>query len=398
MSLGRMLSSVVAAVILGALGFALWPKSVRVDVAAATRNDMAVTVDEDGRTRVRERYVVSSPLAAELMRVELDPGDAVTAGKTVLAVLQPNESALLDPRTAREAEAKVSAAESVLAQSAPNIARATAALEMARLEHQRLTAMAKSQVVARQELDRAAYTERMRDAELEAARFQEQIARFELDMAKAALDRTGVDGARSDATLLRITAPASGRVLKVLHESGAAVAAGTPIMEVGDPTDIEVEVDVLSSDAVRIPEHAPASLEHWGGDDPLHAVVRLVEPSGFLKVSALGVEEQRVYVVMNLVDPVEHRPSLGDGYRVDARIVVWEGRDVLTVPIGALVRHGDGWAAFAVEDGIAKLRALKIGHQNQASAEVLEGLREGERVIVHAPDLVADGVRVVERS
>jgi HlyD family secretion protein len=396
MRLGRLITLATGAVIVGAIGYALWPKPVPVDTAEVSRRDLEVTVDEDGRTRVRDRYVVASPLAASLRRVELEAGDAVEAGVTVLAVLDPAEASLLDARQEREARARLGAAESALARASSDAERAAAALDLARLEHARVRAAAEERVMSRQELDRAEHAERMRAAELESARFAERVARFERDLALATLSRAP-GGDLPPLEPLRIVAPVSGRVLRRYLESGTPVTPGQPIVEVGDPTDLEVEVDVLSADAVKIAPGAPARLEHWGGPRPLAARVKRVEPSGFLKISALGVEEQRVWVILEIEDALEARPSLGDGYRVEARIVVWEGRGVTAAPIGAVFRHGDGWAAFVVEGGRARLRSLRVGHQNSTMAEVLDGLAPGERVIVHPSEKVADGSRVKAR-
>lgn len=398
MSVGRLVMIILGVLVTGAIVAALWPRAVGVDVARVDRVDMVVTVDEDGRTRVRERYVVSSPLPAQLLRIELKAGDAVEMGKTVLAVLEPNESDLLDARTLLEAEARVRSATAAVEQTKPRTRKAAAALEIAQLELKRLRNAAATQAASAIELERAASVERIASAELEAAQFQERIAQFELEQAEAALARSRpAAGAPTDLARFEIKSPVSGRVLRVMHESGAPVTAGTALLEVGDPSDLEIEVDVLSADAVRIPARARVILERWGGDEPLKGEVRLVKPSGFTKISALGVEEQRVNVIADLLDPVEKRPSLGDGYRVEARIVVWEGHGVVAVPLGAAFRHDDGWAVFVVKDGRAELRPVTIGHRNQSMAEVIAGVSEGEEVVLHPSDKVRDGVRVTAR-
>jgi HlyD family secretion protein len=398
MSIGRLVMIILGLLVAGAIVAALWPKAVGVDVARVDRTDMVVTVDEDGRTRVRERYVVASPLPAQLLRIELKAGDPVEMGKTVLAVLEPNESELLDVRTQMEAEARVRSATAALEQTKPRTKKASAALEIAQLELKRLQNAAATQAASAIELERAASVERIASAELEAAQFQERIAQFELEQAEAALARSRPPaGAPTDLARFEVKSPVSGRVLRVMHESGAPVMAGTALLEVGDPSDLEVEVDVLSADAVRIPPRARVMLERWGGDFPLRGEVRLVEPSGFTKISALGVEEQRVNVIVDLLDPVEKRPSLGDEYRVEARIVVWEGHGVVAVPLGAVFRHGDGWAVFVVKDGRAALRPVTIEHRNQTMAEITGGINEGDEVVLHPSDKVRDGVRLAKR-
>jgi HlyD family secretion protein len=240
--------------------------------------------------------------------------------------------------------------------------------------------------------------ERVTAQQLKAAEFGLDIARFEFALAQAALLRTRplAEGVRDESGRFEIIAPSGGRVLRVLQESSAIVSPGTPLLEIGDPTDLEVVIDVLSSDGARIAAGASVALEHWAGDEvpSLPAVVRLVEPSAFLKISALGVEEQRVNVIADLTDPPAQRPSLGDGFRVDARITVWEGPDVLAVPTGAIFSRGESWAAFVVSEGHARLRIVKIGHRSALHAEVLGGLAAGERVILHPTDRVRENVRV----
>lgn len=385
----------VALVVIAGLVWAFLPRPLEVDVARVERGPFRVTVDEEGKTRVRERYLVSAPLEGRLRRIPLEAGAAVRAGETPLATIDPLDPALLDARSRAEAEARVRAAEAAEAQAGPNLDRARADHALAAQELERAKRLFENEVVSRQELDEAERKERTTAADLEAARFATEIAAFELEVARAALVRTR-PGSLEDGTL-GILSPVDGRVLRVFEESETVVRPGEKLMELGDPTDLEVEIDVLSSDAVRIPAGAEVVLEHWGGELPLGGRVRLVEPGGFTKVSALGVEEQRVNVIVDLTDPPEVRRSLGDGYRVDARIVVWEDPDVLRVPSGALFRREEQWAAFAIEGRRARLRTLRIGQQNGLEAQVLDGLREGQRVVLHPSDRIDDGVLVTPR-
>lgn len=395
-TLRTLLLVLVAAGILGAIVYALWPRPVSVEWAIAERGPMRVTVDEDGITRIRERYLVSAPLAGRLARITLDEGDAVVAGETVVAAINPADPALLDPRARAEAEARVRAAEAALDRAGAAAVRASSALELAQTEARRLEEAQARGAATGLELERARSLETIRLEEAREAQFARQIAKFELELARAALLR----GSEEDGAGQRfeITAPVDGRVLRVLQESAAVVAPGAPLVEIGDPTDLELVVDVLSSDAVEIRPGAPAILEQWGGEAPLEGRVRLVEPAAFTKISALGVEEQRVNVIIDFVDPPEERQGLGDGYRVEARIVVWEHPAALTVPTGALFRHAESWALFAIADGRASMRDVEVGERNGVNAQILEGLEEGDPVVVYPSDRVRDGVRVTPRE
>jgi HlyD family secretion protein len=389
----------VIAVVAGGLVWSFWPQPVLVEVAAVGHAPLRVTVDEDGRTRVRDRYIVAAPLAGRLQRIELDPGDRVTAGDTVLATIEPQEPELLDPRAVAQAEARVRAAEAALARAEPVVERASAELAFADNLVARYRTLVLSNAVAKERLEELDMLQRARSQDRRAAIFARDIARFELEMARAALLRSNPADLVTDLTShFSIKSPVSGQVLRILQRSATVVRSGTELIEVGDASDLEVEVDVLSSDGVAISPGAKASLEQWGGDKPLDAVVRLVEPSAFTKISALGVEEQRVNVILDLLAPPEQRQSLGDGFRVEARIVLWEGSDVLQTPTGSLFRHGDDWAVFVVADGVARLRTVQLGRRNSLAAQVLDGLQPGELVILHPSDQVRDDIAVQQRD
>lgn len=380
----------------GLLAFALWPAAVPVETGAVVRGPLRVTVDEDGKTYIRERYTVSAPLAGRLGRIVLKAGDVVRAGETVVATIDPGDPALLDPRARAQAEARVKAAEAALQQAEATRSRAGAALEQAQSDLSRLRQLQERGSGRLAEIENAVTAEAMRSAEHKAAGFAAEIARFELEQARAALlHSTPTEGAADWRFTIR--APVSGRVLRVVQESEAVVAPGSPILELGDPSDLEVRVDVLSTEAVVVRPGNPVTFERWGGDRPLGGVVRLVEPSAFTKISALGVEEQRVYIVADLSDPPESRETLGDGFRVEARIVVWEEQDVLKVPASSLFRSAEAWTVFAVRDGRARATPVQVGRRNADSAQVLSGLAEGDIVVVYPGDKVFDGVRVVPR-
>lgn len=391
----------------------LWPQAVEVEIATLRRGPLRVTIDEDGRTRVRDRYTVSAPLEGELLRVAVRAGDPLVAGRTRLATLLPKSPDLLDARVLGQAEARAQAAEAAWKQSERRVAESQEALELAKHQFERARGLLASRTITSEEFETAEHRERLAAETRRAAEFGQQVARFEWDWARAALAQfqpakikspggsvspsNPVSGSDPPGQL-DIFSPIDGRVFRVVRESAGLVPGGTPLLEIGDPRDLEIEVDVLSSDAVRITPRAKMFLEQWGGTEPLEARVRLVEPSGFTKVSALGVEEQRVNVIADFLAAPENRPRLGDGYRVEARIVEWESDDVLIMPAGALFRDGDHWAVFAVESGRARLRRVRIGHHNGREAELLEGLTAGAAVVQHPGDLLSDGTRVRPRS
>ena len=387
-----------ALTLVGALLFAFSPRPVAVEVVRTARGPLRVTVDEDGRTRIKERYVVSAPLGGQLRRIELKSGDCVVAGETLIATLEPTAPELLDARTREQLEARVRAAAIQVQSAGARLERARAANEFAQGEMTRAITLAEQGAMSRQEFDRTREVARAMTEELKAAEYSRQIAGFELEQARAAVSRGSTNSQAAECWDFRILSPISGRVLRVFHEDAAVVSATTRLVEVGDPADLEVEVDVLSSDAVQIRSGARAFFEHWGGDVPLEGRVRVVEPAGFLKISALGVEEQRVNVIIDFVTPADRRRALGDAYRVESRIVVWEADDVLKVPVGALFRSDGNWAVFTMVGGRARLTPVKVGHSNGRETEVLSGLNVGDAVVVHASDKVADGVRIKLRD
>lgn len=393
----RAIAVVVVLAVIAAVTIAMLPRPVAVDLSTIHRGPLVVTISDDGRTRIRERYVVSSPLNGRLVRIRLKPGDSVIAHETQLTTIEPADPALLDPRAIAQAEARVKAADARLNQAKPRLESAKTALNYAETELGRVQQLVEKNAASTQELDTQRVAFQQAGNDYEAARFEVEIAGFELDVARAALTH-GTDDSSNHDWSFPLTSPISGRVLRVFQESATIVNAGDRILEVGDPTDLEVEVDVLSRDAVRIRPGSRVMLEQWGGGIPLAAQVRLIEPSAFTKVSALGIEEQRVNVIIDFVDPPESRPPLGDGYRVEAAIVEWESSDVLTVPTGALFRDGENWAVFVVTGKRARLTRVDLGHRNDDAAEVLKGLKEGDRVILYPGDRVEDRIAIEERS
>ncbi len=372
----------------------LWPKAVPIEISKVSRGSLEVTVNDEGQTRVRNRYVIASPVSAQLRRIDHKPGAIVEAGKTILAVLETAAADLLDARSLAQAEARVRAAGAARDQANAMRERARTAATLANTEWERAKTLFERNSISRQELDVAQMRQAVAAQESRAAEFGFNVAGFEYEQAQALLVRGRPDSAGE--TRITLTSPVSGRVLRVFQESERLVTAGFALLEVGDPTDLEAKIEVLSRDGVAIAPGARAWLEKWGGPKPLEARVRLVEPSAFTKISALGVEEQRVNVIVDLVDPLENRPTLGDAYRVEGRIVTWNSNDVVKVAAGALFQREDKWQTFVVEGGRARLREVRIGHSSGSETEILEGVSPGTTVIVYPGDRVKDGVRVTE--
>jgi HlyD family secretion protein len=374
---------------------ALRPQPAPVDATPATRGPLVVAVEETGTTRVKDRYVVSAPVAGNLARIALEPGDVVREGD-VLAVVVPSASPLLDERARAEAEGRLGADLSALAQAQAQASRAASARELADRDLARVRALVASGSLSPQQLDQAEFDARMRADEAGSAEFATRVAAEEVRIARAALG-SGAGGASKNDHHVDVLAPASGRVLSVQRKSAGVVQAGAPLLEVGDPAALEVVIDLLTTDAVHVEPGTPASIQGWGGDVALGARVRRIEPSAFTRPSALGVDEQRVNVLLALTDPPERWASLADGYRVEGRLVLWRSDDVLQVPQGAVFRRGDGWAVFRIDGGIARLTPVKTGHRGDTQVEVLDGIGRGDLVAVHPGDRVKDGVRVEVR-
>lgn len=374
----------------------LMPKPIAVETAQVGSGPLVVSVLEEGKTRIRHRYVVSPPISGLLNRVPLRAGAKIEAGKTVLATIQSEPASFLDPRTKAQAEARVKAAEAARYQRETQVERAKAALDLANKEKARAGELKKSGAIATKDWDTAENQVTVLTRELSSAEFALRVAGFELDQAEAALLQAQNPG-QDQSEPMKILAPIDGYVLNVHEENARIVAAGTPIMEVGDLNDLECEIELLSADAVGVHIGAEVSIEQWGGDAPLRGRVALIEPGGFTKVSSLGVEEQRVKVRVDFLDALPPGTFLGDRYRVEARIVTWRSDNVLQVPTGALFRRGGDWMTFLVEHGKAKLTKVEIAHNNGIGAEVRSGLTQGQTVVVHAPDSLAEGVSVRQR-
>lgn len=394
----RIVGGIVGLSIVSGMVWAFLPKPLPVDEGKTSKGALVVTVDEDGKTRVAERYVISAPLSGTLGRVSLHAGDDIEAGAT-LAEIVPAAAPLLDDRSRAQLEARVLASEAAVKQAEATAERAKMGKAFSAKELERVKGLVGSGALAAQKLEESELEAKSRAKESESAIFAVRVARYELENARAALTRTDGKGDEKSGADKRfvIHSPVKGKVLRVLQESEGIVGAGTPLFEIGDPAAIEVVVDVLTTDAVQIRPGARVVLERWGGPGEIPAKVRRVEPSAFTKVSALGVEEQRVNVILDLEGAVDSHPPLGDGFRVEAKIVVFEAQDALKVPAAALFRSNGGWAVFVVEGGKAKSKAVTLGRRTGTEAIIESGLSEGETVILHPSDSIKDGVMVVAR-
>lgn len=394
----------VAAMLTSGLIYAFWPKPTYVDMGVATRSAMTLTIDEEARTRVRDAYVVSAPIAGRLMRVEVEPGDSVTGGETIIARMLPAAPSAMDVRTREQARASVNAAQAGLRVARADLNSAMASQDLADAQITRSRKLVSSGAISQASLDQATREKRAADAAVDTARAAISMREAELASARAQLiefnDTPAVTGEAetNQGTAIPLHAPTSGRILRVMQESETIVAAGQPVFEIGDiSNDLEVVAELISTDAVQVKTGDRVVIDNWGGQSPLNGIVQRVEPWGFTKFSALGVEEQRVNTIIRFTDPISERSSLGHGYRVEAQIVIWENEDALTVPSSALFRHAGGWAVFTVNGGNAKLTPVDIGQNNGVLAEITDGVSEDATLILYPGAGLSDGAKVKRR-
>jgi HlyD family secretion protein len=387
--LTRIVYLIVALGVVAVIVVAFLPSPTRVEMAYVTRGVLRVTIDEEGEARAHDRFVVAAPIAGRLTRVELHDGDPVSLNQ-IVAVINPLP---IDQREHAEITARVQSAEALKRSADEAVEHARADHEQAKRDLRRAEELVEGGIVSRQSLEQARNAETIGKNELESARFKAQAAASEVNVAKAGLIAIESEQSGGGRTV-SLRSPVRGRVLRVIEKSERVVTSGTPLISVGDPRKLEVVVDLLSTDAVKVRPGAAMLLENWGGEASIRARVRTVEPSAFTKVSALGIEEQRTNIVADFVDPPG---PLGDGYRVEARIIIWEAEGVLKIASSALFRHGDGWSVFVVENGKALRREVEIGHRSEFEAEVRSGIQEGAAVIVHPTNQISDGIRVEKR-
>jgi len=386
----------IGVLVIGLLVWGFWPRPVLVELVNAKRAPMTVTIEEEGQTRVIDRFIISAPVNGVACRIQMDVGDPVEQGQTLL-MISPLESSVLDPRSRANAEARVAAAKSALEVAKQKADAAKASANYFRNEIQRLKPLAEQGVISKGAFDKAQMDKLTAEATLRSANHAVEVARYDLQAAETALAYSAGTISGDPAVRVPVKSPVTGRILQMPHECEGPVTTGQELLVVGDPAILEVVVDLLSADAVRVKPGMTVLFDRWGGDGSLEGVVRTVEPFGFTKISALGVEEQRVNVIADFVSPKEQWQRLGDGYRVEARFVVWQENNVLQVPASSLYRLNEGWALFVVANGRAQQRVVKVGQRNGLIAQILDGVKEGDVVVNHPSDEVSDGVRITER-
>ena len=385
-----------ALIIAGLVWFA-WPRPIAVDLATVVKGPMEVTINDEAKTRVKHVYTVSAPVAGKVLRNPREVGDQVTADETVVAVMQPMRPSFLDIRSREELEAALAAAEAAETLADHEVHRIQASLDYYRSELRRIEKLKVGETISAKALDEARFKVETNEAALGSAKAQLEVRRNERASIAARLANPSDTNPQDDSSCcIQLRSPVTGRVLKVIQESENVVQPGTPLIDIGDPRDIEVVAELLSTDAVQIKVGSPVRIDGWGGP-PIQGRVARIDPAGFLKVSALGIEEQRVRTRIDFVDPPEVWSTLGHDYRVIVHVMIWQGDNVLTVPVGALFRVGEDWAVFAVRDGRARTTVVKIDHQNGRMAEVISGLSEGDRIILHPSDRIIDGEAVEKR-
>ncbi len=392
-SLRTLIWAVVLLAMILAGAMAMIRNPVDVEYATVTEGPLRVSVQEDGKTRIREKYVVSAPVAGRLTRIKLKAGDAVEGDTTLLAVIQPSDPEMLDARSRAQAEARVQSAEAALRRAESNSEQAKINYELNKTKFDRAERLL-GKAISQDEYDIAKAEFLASSQAIKSAKFDTEIARFELQMAEAAARQFGETEIESSVEPFELRAPIAGRVLRVFQESSSVVSVGTPLLELGDPQNLEIEIDVLSTDAVRIKAGADLTIEHWGGESPLRGNVRIIEPAAFTKVSSLGVEEQRVNVIADFNEVPERIATLGDGYRIEGRITVGELGNALLIPNSALFRYRRQWNVMKIVDDRAVMQPVEVGLQNESHAQISQGLQPGDQVIVYPSDEVQAGTKV----
>jgi HlyD family secretion protein len=387
------------------LTYAFWPRPLSVDIGPVMRGPLMLTIDEEAKTRVREAYMVSAPVTGRLLRIDVEPGDMVSGNKSIIARILPTIPTMLDVRTQEQAKASIEAAKAALAFARAQAKQASADADYAQLEVTRTQKLREQGAVSQAALDRATRAWRAASAAMETGKAAVAMRKADLERAQSLLMKVSdaenitftVDQFPKDS--IPIYTPISGRILRVLQESETVIAAGAPILEVGDPaSDLEIVAELLSTDAVKVSPGDSVIIEKWGGDVPLHGVVERVEPWGFTKFSALGVEEQRVNVVINITDKPEMRSRLGHGFRVEVKIITWQDDNALKLSSSAVFRSGEDWAVFKVRNGRAQLTKIELGRNNGVEVEIIEGLRDGDTIVLYPGNRIFDGARVKRRS
>ncbi|HNZ64841.1 MAG TPA: HlyD family efflux transporter periplasmic adaptor subunit [Smithella sp.] len=385
----------IVLIVVGLLIYGFLPPTREVDLFSVTRGPLQITIEEEGRTRLKDRFTISAPTAGYLRRITAKVGDAVDKGQ-IVAALEPLQSQALDPRTRATAEAAVASADAALKAAIEREKVTNADVVYLEQRQARLKALYDKGSISKDQFDQInSEAQKARAFQLSAAA-EVSVAHSELERAKIVL--RNFSSVKGNGNIMAVTSPVNGAVFRVYHESEGAVNMGEPLMDIGDPGNIEVLVEVLSSDAVKIKKGTAVLFKRWGNDAPLNGTVRLIEPAGFTKISSLGVEEQRVLVLADITSPRNQWDVLGDGFRMEAHFVIWEGENILQIPASALFRSGREWAVFVAENGRARKRLLTIGQRNGLAAQVVSGLKEKEKVIAYPDDTISEGTKITQRK
>lgn len=385
----------IVLIVVGLLIYGFLPPTRDVDLFSVTRGPLQITIEEEGRTRLKDRFTISAPTAGYLRRITAKVGDAVNKGQ-IVAALEPLQSQALDPRTRATAEAAVASADAALKAAIEREKVTNADVVYLEQRQARLKALYDKGSISKDQFDQInSEAQKARAFQLSAAA-EVSVAHSELERAKIVL--RNFSSVKGNGNIMAVTSPLNGAVFRVYHESEGAVNMGEPLMDIGDPGNIEVLVEVLSSDAVKIKKGTAVLFKRWGNDAPLNGTVRLIEPAGFTKISSLGVEEQRVLVLADITSPRNQWDVLGDGFRMEAHFVIWEGENILQIPASALFRSGREWAVFVAENGRARKRLLTIGQRNGLAAQVVSGLKEKEKVIAYPDDTIGEGTKITQRK
>ncbi len=390
---------IILVLIVAGLIFTFRPQPIPVDLIKVDQGPMVVTVGEEGETRVKDVYMLSAPVTGHMLRIDAEVGDEVVAAETLVAQIKPIDPEFLDVRSEEEARAAVKTAEASLALAEAQLVEAQSEFEFAITELERANKLIKQQVIPQRELDNAKRGYKSKRAVVNTAKAALRARQFELAQARAHLvSPADLQTNDQDCKCITILSPITGKILQVLHENEGVISMGTPLVEIGDPTNLEIVVDFLSSDAVRIQPGQRVMIEEWGGESTLQGTVRKIEPFGFTKTSALGIDEQRVNVIIDLSDPAEKWQRLAHGYQIEARVVLWESENVSKVPLTSLFRDNDNWAVFVEHENRAKLQHVKLGQRNGLEAEILEGLSANAYVISHPSNQIVDNILIKARD
>jgi len=388
---------IIIAVVVLATVYGFLPKTQQVDIVNVARGPLQVTIEEEGRTRLKDRFIISAPIAGYMRRIDKKVGDPVKKGQTVV-VLEPLRSQSLDPRSRAEAEVTVSAAEASLNAAIEKERATTADADYIEKRLERISNLYSKAYVAKDQFEQTESEAKKARAVQRSAKAAIDVARSELERAKTTLQNFSPPKKTGKYIAVYVSSPVSGNIFRIYRESEGAVNVGEPLMDIGNSKNLEVRVEVLSSDAVKIKKGTNVLFKRWGQEEPLTGRVRIVEPAGFTKISSLGVEEQRVLIIADITSPPEKWRALGDGYRLEAHFIVWEGKDILQVPTSALFRSGKDWAVFVEEKGKARRRLVEVGQRTGLTAEIISGLQESERVVAYPDDSVSDSTKIKPRK